>query len=195
MNTEGTLKIQKIIQTTTTNLIMATITLRTVIFLGSARNIVPPWGGDTRLGDRVTNWIKSTLAARKDVSLGDDKITHDVQIIDPLEVFASPDGALSHSGGELKVPTFFMDSNTLSEPIKKLQETIKNADCYLIVSPEYNHTCPPALSSVMGHFGGSLYKCKPSGIITYSPGPFAGMRASMAIQVREIGVYHMFATV
>ena len=33
--------------------IMSAITLKTVVFLGSARNVVPPWGGCARLGDRV----------------------------------------------------------------------------------------------------------------------------------------------
>lgn len=161
----------------------SSITLRTVIFLGSARNITPPWGGDARLGDRVSNWVKHTLSTRTNTSLGEDtKITHDFYIVDPKEVFGT-DGALSYSGGELKAPTFFMDSDKLPDSTKKLQQIIKDADCYLIVSPEYNHTIPPALSSVMGHFGGSLYKCKPSGIVTYSPSPFAGMRAAMAIQV------------
>ena len=27
---------------------------------------------------------------------------------------------------------------------------IKEADCYVIVTPEYNHSIPPALSSMMG---------------------------------------------
>mmetsp|Transcript_17601 Transcript_17601/g.26720 ORF Transcript_17601/g.26720 Transcript_17601/m.26720 type:complete len:100 (+) Transcript_17601:3-302(+) len=41
----------------------------------------------------------------------------------------------------------------------------------------------------MGHFGGSFYKCKPSGIVTYSPGPWGGQRAAMSIQVmcHELG--------
>ena len=106
----------------------------------------------------------------------------------PIEVFG-PNGALSYSGGELSKPTFFMDQSTLPAAAKELQEAIKEADCYLVVSPEYNHSIPPALSSVMGHFGGSNYKCKPSGIITYSPGVFGGIRAAMAIQVmlHELG--------
>ena len=176
---------------------MSATTLKTVIFFGSARNIVAPWGGDARLGDRVLNWVKSTLSNRS-ASLGSaapsgdasqatttsTTITHEVHIIDPLEVFG-PNGGLSHSGGELQRPTFFEDPTKLPDSTKKLQEMIKGADCYLIVSPEYNHSIPPALSSVMGHFGGSNYKCKPSGIVTYSPGPFAGMRAAMAIQVRD----------
>ena len=143
---------------------MSSIVLNTVIFLGSARNIAPAWGGDTRLCDRVANWVKATIAGRNGTSsscLGDDStITHQIHIVDPLEVFG-PGGALSHSGGELRAPTFFMKADSLPESAKQLQQVIKDADCYLIVSPEYNHTIPPALSSVMGHFGGSNYKCKP----------------------------------
>jgi len=163
------------------------ITLKTVVFLGSARNVVPPWGGDARLGDRVLAWVKSSLASRK-AKLGETNITHQIRVVDPIEAF-DPDGALSHSGGELRAPTFMTDPSELPPAARELQEAIRGADCYLIVSPEYNHSIPPALSSVMGHFGGSNYKCKPSGIVTYSPGPFAGMRAAMAIQImcHELG--------
>jgi len=156
--------------------------------MGSARSIPAFWGGDKRLGDRVLNWVKATLKDRKG-TLGDESITHDVTVVDPVDVF-KPDGALgSISAGELSTTTFMMKADDLPEKTKALMETIRSADCYLIVSPEYNHTVPPALASVMGHFGGSLYKCKPSGIITYSPGPFAGMRAAMSIQVmcHELG--------
>ena len=135
------------------------ITLKTVVFLGSARNIVAPWGGDSRLGDRVANWVKSTLSSRSE-PLGDDqKVVHEVRVVDPLDVFG-PDGALSHSGGEMKAPVFFMNPASLQPAVKQLQDAIKGADCYLIVSPEYNHSIPPALGSVMGHFGGSNYKVR-----------------------------------
>lgn len=167
---------------------MSTVTLKTVVFFGSARDVVPPWGGDSRLGDRVMGWVKSTLASRN-ASLGSDSIAHDVSIIDPLEVFGK-DGALSgFSGGELRSPVFMMKPDDVPQATKELADTIKNADCYIIVSPEYNHSIPPALASIMGHFGGSNYKCKPSGIVTYSPGPFAGMRAAVAIQIlcHELG--------
>lgn len=167
---------------------MTTRALKTVVFFGSARDVVPPWGGDSRLGDRVLAWVKSTLSSRKG-QLGDDYVTHDVTIVDPLEVFSS-DGALSgFTGGELRAPTFFLKADALPPKAKALADTIKDADCFLIVSPEYNHSIPPALSSVMGHFGGSLYKCKPSGIVTYSPGPWGGMRAAMAINTlcHELG--------
>ena len=167
---------------------MTTITLKTVVFFGSARNVTPPWGGDSRLGDRILAWTKATLAARSE-SLGADTVKHDVAVLDPLEVFG-PSGALSgFTGGELRSPVFMMKPDDVPQTTKDLQETIKSADCYLIVSPEYNHSVPPALASLMGHFGGSNYKCKPSGIVTYSPGPWGGQRAAMGIQIlcHELG--------
>ena len=154
--------------------------------MGSARNVSPPWGGDTRLGDRVLKWVATTLGQREG-KLGDETVKHDVTVLDPLEVFGD-DGALSKiSSGHLTVPTFFL--KTLPPEVEALKQTVVNADCYVVVSPEYNHTVPPALSSLMGHFGGSCYTCKPCGIVTYSVGPWGGMRAAMAIQLmcHELG--------
>lgn len=70
-----------------------------------------------------------------------------------------------------------------------MQATIAAADCFIVVTPEYNHSIPPALSGLMGHFGGSLYKYKASGIVTYSPGPFGGVRCAMALRpfLSELG--------
>jgi len=109
--------------------------------------------------------------------VGSESVKHEITILDPLEIFSG-----SHPGitGELRKPVFFMGKNITPE-IAELQKAISEADCYLIISPEYNHVVPPALASLMGHFGGSLYKCKPSGIVTYSPGPFGGTRAAMTI--------------
>ena len=110
---------------------------------------------------------------------------HDVTIIDPLEVFGEGGALSSISAGELRLPTYFAKPDSLPKEATNLMDTIRNADCILVISPEYNHTVPPALSSLMGHFGGSLYKCKPSGIITYSSGPFAGQRAMIGIQAKR----------
>jgi NAD(P)H-dependent FMN reductase len=42
---------------------------------------------------------------------------------------------------------------------------------------------------MLDHFGGSNFSGKPSGIVTYSMGPYGGSRASMAIQpvLHELG--------
>ena len=70
-----------------------------------------------------------------------------------------------------------------------MAKKIKEADCYVVVCAEYNHSIPPALASMMGHFGGSNYACKPSAIIAYSAGPFAGARAAVALRpfLSELG--------
>jgi chromate reductase, NAD(P)H dehydrogenase (quinone) len=154
--------------------------------MGSARNVAPPWGGDTRLGDRVLKWVKATLAMRAE-KLGDATIKHEVSVLDPLEVFGK-NGALSlMSAGEMTTPTFFLKQ--LPPEVEALKQRVVNADCYIVVSPEYNHVVLPALASLMGHFGGSCYACKPSAIVTYSLGPWGGMRAAMSIQLmcHELG--------
>ncbi|GKY98835.1 hypothetical protein MPSEU_000839500 [Mayamaea pseudoterrestris] len=164
----------------------STRVLKTVVFMGSAKNVAPPWGGDARLGDRVLSHVEATLEDRIG-TLGADTIRHDVSIVDPLFVFGKH-GALSEiSAGELLAPAFFFKQ--LPAKAQALQDLIAGADCYVIVSPEYNHVVPPALASIMGHFGGSCYSCKPSGIITYSAGPWGGQRAALSIvsMTHELG--------
>lgn len=160
--------------------------LKTVVFMGSARNVIPPWGGDARLGDRVLKYVSHTLTSRQQ-PLGNLTVKHTFSIVDPIEVFGE-NGALAEiSAGELTNPTFFMKQ--LPPKAQALKDLISDADCYLIVSPEYNHVAPPALLSLMGHFGGSCYKAKPSAILTYSAGPWGGTRASLSIiaMAHELG--------
>jgi chromate reductase len=166
----------------------STLMLKTVVFMGSARNVVPPWGGDARLGDRVLKWVTQTLAARNEPLGGNQVVKHDFTVVDPTEVFGK-DGALTEiqSDGSLVVPTFFLKE--LPPKAQALKDLISAADCYVIVSPEYNHVVPPALAGLMGHFGGSCYSQKCSAVVTYSPSPFGGMRASMVIcqMLHELG--------
>uniref|UniRef100_A0A6T8I3V3 NADPH-dependent FMN reductase-like domain-containing protein n=1 Tax=Hemiselmis andersenii TaxID=464988 RepID=A0A6T8I3V3_HEMAN len=163
------------------------IALRTVVFLGSARDLAPAWSSDKRLCNRVAAWVKKTLTERN-ATCGPDKVKHDVTFYDPLEVFG-PDGCLHKSGGELKHPHFFYKGGEAPPAMDAMRDTIKACDAIIVVSPEYNHTVPPALSSLMGHFGGSNYSCKPSGIVTYSVGPFGGTRAAIALRpmLSELG--------
>lgn len=62
------------------------------------------------------------------------------------------------------------------EPLERLAAIIKPADGYLVVTAEYNHSIPPALSNLMDHFL-EEYFFKPSGIACYSVGAFGGVRA------------------
>uniref|UniRef100_A0A7S0TAG5 NADPH-dependent FMN reductase-like domain-containing protein n=1 Tax=Pseudo-nitzschia delicatissima TaxID=44447 RepID=A0A7S0TAG5_9STRA len=162
--------------------------LKTVVFMGSARDITPPWGGTSRLGDGILAWVKKELSKRTS-SLGDiKKITHEVTVYDPIEVFGKG-GALEASGAEIRTPHFFFKPGEAPEGMEAMAKKVMEADCYLIVSPEYNHSVTPAISGMMGHFGGSCFAFKPSGLITYSVSPYGGARAAVALRpfLSELG--------
>ena len=72
--------------------------------------------------------------------------------------------------------------------MQKLAEILSAADGYMIVSAEYNHSIPGALKNLLDHFQ-SEYLYKPSGIVTYSAGPFGGVRALVNLRgiLAELG--------
>lgn len=68
-----------------------------LISMGSARDVIPPWGGDARLGDRVLRHVQHVLNDRRgqNKSLGEDTIIeHSVTILDPITIFDPKDGPL-----------------------------------------------------------------------------------------------------
>jgi NAD(P)H-dependent FMN reductase len=67
--------------------------------------------------------------------------------------------------------------------LDRLAGRIKAADAFIIVSGEYNHSIPPALSNLLDHFL-EEYFWRPSAIVCYSAGAFGGVRA--AIQLRAM---------
>ena len=69
------------------------------------------------------------------------------------------------------------------ELLEKLAQIIKKADGYMVVSAEYNHSVPAALKNLIDYFM-EEYFYKPSGIVTYSAGPFGGVR--VAVHLRAI---------
>ena len=54
--------------------------------------------------------------------------------------------------------------------------TLDSADGFVVVTAEYNHSVPAALKNLLDHFQ-SEYLYKPSAIVTYSAGPFGGVRS------------------
>jgi NAD(P)H-dependent FMN reductase len=74
------------------------------------------------------------------------------------------------------------------QPLERLAQIIRPADAYVIVSGEYNHSIPPALSNLLDHFL-EEYFWKPSAIACYSPGAFGGVRAAMQLRamLAELG--------
>jgi len=58
-----------------------------------------------------------------------------------------------------------------------------------VVSGEYNHSIPPALSNLLDHFL-EKYCWRPSAIVCYSSGGFGGVRAAMQLRAMlcELGM-------
>ena len=53
--------------------------------------------------------------------------------------------------------------------LEEIAAVLDSADALVCVSAEYNHTIPPALTNLLGHFGPSfLLNGKPAGLMTYS---------------------------
>jgi NAD(P)H-dependent FMN reductase len=67
------------------------------------------------------------------------------------------------------------------ENLERLANRIRAADAFIIVSGEYNHSIPPALSNLLDHFL-EEYFWRPSGIVCYSAGGFGGVRAAMQLR-------------
>jgi len=163
-------------------------TLKTVLFMGSAKDITPPWGGPSRIGDGITEWIKKEISKRVSSQADGQEIIHELTVYDPKKIFGKG-GALESSGAEIRTPHFFMKPGEAPEAMAEMAKTITEADCYLIVSPEYNHSIPPAITGMMGNFGGSCYAYKPSAIMTYSVSPYGGARTAVALRpfLSELG--------
>jgi NAD(P)H-dependent FMN reductase len=75
------------------------------------------------------------------------------------------------------------------EMLQRLAALIVPADGVVVVSGEYNHSIPPALSNLLDHFLEEWF-WKPSAIVCYSAGPFGGVRAAMQLRMMlaELGM-------
>ena len=80
------------------------------------------------------------------------------------------------------------ESGTAPENMQAIADILAAADGFIIVSAEYNHSIPAALKNLLDHFQ-SEYLYKPSGIVTYSAGPFGGVRALINLRaiLAELG--------
>jgi NAD(P)H-dependent FMN reductase len=124
-----------------------------VIFYGSVRH--------HRQGIRAAKFIDNTCRGRG----------HRVNLIDPA-IDRLP--LLDRMYKEYK-------PEQAPEVLQKLAGLIKAADAFIIVSGEYNHSIPPALSNVLDHFL-EEYFWRPSAIVCYSAGAFGGVRAAMQLR-------------
>lgn len=68
------------------------------------------------------------------------------------------------------------DADSAPEAMSVVAKILDAADGFVVISAEYNHSVPAALKNLLDHFQ-SEYLYKPSAIVTYSAGPFGGVRA------------------
>lgn len=96
---------------------------------------------------------------------------HEATLIDPMEVSLP------------LLDRMFKEYEPGQAPdvLGRLAAQIRAADAFIIVSGEYNHSIPPALTNLLDHFL-EEYFFRPSAIVCYSAGPFGGVRAAMQLR-------------
>ena len=107
-----------------------------------------------RHGIKVAKWIVSKLNEKG----------HQVFLVDPVE---------------LDLPLLdkmYKEMNSPPKKLQKLQQIIKDADGYIPITPEYNHSISSALKNTLDYFL-EEYFFKPSAIVSYSVGSFGGVVA------------------
>ncbi|MDP4003580.1 NADPH-dependent FMN reductase [Methylobacterium sp. NEAU K] len=131
------------------------------VILGSIRS--------DRIGIRAARFLVARLEARG----------HAAPLVDPAEL-ALP--LLDRMYKEFP-------AGTAPAPLKRLATLYRSADAFLVVSAEYNHGVPPALSNTLDHFL-EEYFWRPSAICCYSAGQFGGVRAAMPLRamLAEMGM-------
>lgn len=80
------------------------------------------------------------------------------------------------------------DAGSAPDNMTAISQALTVADGFVIVSAEYNHSIPAALKNLLDHFQRE-YLYKPSAIVTYSAGPFGGVRALVNLRaiLAELG--------
>jgi NAD(P)H-dependent FMN reductase len=137
------------------------MTLRIAVIYGSVRS--------NRRGIRAARFVERALADRG----------HEVTLVDPLE----------HRLELLDRMYKEYPKGEAPQTLERLAGLYRQADAFVIVSGEYNHSVPPALSNLLDHFL-EEYFFRPSAIVCYSAGAYGGVRAAMQLRAMlgELGM-------
>ncbi|WP_267357933.1 MULTISPECIES: NAD(P)H-dependent oxidoreductase [unclassified Methylobacterium] len=137
------------------------MSLTVPVILGSVRS--------DRIGIRAARYLIAQLEARG----------HEAPFVDPAE---------------LKLPLLDRmykeyPPGTAPDELERLATLYRRSDAFLVVTAEYNHGVPPALSNTLDHFLEEYY-WRPSAICCYSAGAFGGVRAAMPLRamLAEMGM-------
>ncbi len=134
--------------------------LNTAIIYGSARR--------ARQGIKAARFVARKLEERN----------HSVTLIDTQE----------HELPILDLMYKEYDTGKAPAAMQTVGQILAAADGFVVVSAEYNHSIPAALKNLLDHYQ-SEYFYKPSAIVTYSAGPFGGVRALVNLRaiLAELG--------
>lgn len=125
------------------------------IIIGSTR--------PNRAADKVAPWVIDRAMSHQ---------AFDVEVLDlrdwPLPIFAENLDTI----GDFNDPTY-------SDPaVKRWNQKIKEADAYLVITPEYNHSVPGVLKNAIDNVWLSFaFRNKPIVAVGYSGGIAGGVRA------------------
>ena len=136
------------------------LSLNTAVIYGSARR--------GRQGIKAARFVVRKLEERG----------HTVTLVDSLE----------HPLPLLDLMYKEYEAGKAPKAMEAVGKILNTADGFVIVSAEYNHSIPAALKNLLDHYQ-SEYLYKPSAIVTYSAGPFGGVRALINLRaiLAELG--------
>jgi NAD(P)H-dependent FMN reductase len=130
------------------------MSLDILVFYGSVRS--------DRQGIKAARFIVNTCRARG----------HTSSLVDPMETRLPMLDRMYKEYPAGKAP----------DPMERLAGQIKAADAFIVVSGEYNHSVPPALTNLLDHFLEEFF-WRPSAIVSYSAGSFGGVIAAAQLRV------------
>ena len=137
------------------------MTLNIVVLYGSVRR--------GRQGIRAARFAEVRLRARG----------HSVTLVDALEVSLPLLDRMYKEYPKGEAP----------DALETLATLYRAADAFVVVTGEYNHGVPPALTNLLNYFL-EEYHFRPSAIVSYSGGQFGGVRAAVHLQAMlcELGM-------
>jgi len=127
--------------------------LKIAVLVGSVRS--------DRQGIKAARFVDRALSGRG----------HDVTVVDPAAVNLPLLDRMYKEFPKGQAPGALED----------LASLYRATDAFVIVSGEYNHSVPPALSNLLDYFL-EEYFWRPSAIVCYSTGQFGGVRAAMQLR-------------
>ncbi|MBB5345813.1 NAD(P)H-dependent FMN reductase [Edaphobacter lichenicola] len=137
------------------------------VLLGSVRS--------DRMGDRAAKWVIAELEKRGHKAVLVDAAELKLPLLDKMwkEVKKNPPAKYKK----------------LQEKLAPLAKLYARADGFCIVSAEYNHSIPPAMTNLIDYFL-EEYIFRPSAIVCYSGGLYGGVRAAMQLRalLPEVGM-------